>query len=150
MFRFLAQSGRVLIPRAREGQTMSNSMCPDCGHPPIRHKADGLTATCLVCLFILEDQLRNAADHSDARGINIAKVCTRRFKFRLSEHERVQAMAADKQSYPERTVCIAVDADGNTCGVEWMAHHGYLCPSGDSTFVPLINTDPGKDIVGDN
>ena len=101
--------------------------CPVCHHAPIRHVEDGTGATCIVCLkgqqYVLEGMT--------APGIVPGRVCTMKFEFKLSKREREQAVAADKGSYEQHKVCAE-------CYCEWMAHEGYLCPTGDSTFRPLL------------
>jgi hypothetical protein len=105
--------------------------CPLCHHPPIQHVPDGTGATCVVCAFLLEEALVQAL-----RGnvVKIQHVCTLQFAFKLSQREREQAALADKGSYPPRTICAE-------CDCYWEAHKGYLCPTGDSTFVPLLDKD---------
>ena len=101
--------------------------CPTCHHAPIRHVEDGLGgATCLVCLWIAQEARRNARIEPH--------ICTLKFEFKLSKREREQAERADKGSYPQNTTCAE-------CYCAWRAHSGYLCPSGDSTFVPLLDSD---------
>lgn len=100
--------------------------CPLCQHPPIRHVTDGTGTTCVVCLYMAE------RDRVEARLPR--KVCTLGFQFKLSLREREQAAKADKGSYPQGTICIE-------CMCEWRAHEGYLCPTGDSTFLPLLDAD---------
>lgn len=99
--------------------------CPVCHHPPIRHVSDGTGATCLVCLWL--------AEQAKLYGKLPVNVCTCRFTFKLSQRERDQAEKATKTSYPQMTVCAE-------CGLEWRGHSGYLCPDGDSTFVPLLDS----------
>jgi hypothetical protein len=105
--------------------------CPVCHHPPIQHKPDGTGTTCVVCAFMLEESLVQAL-----RGnvVRVPRVCTLKFEFKLSQREREQAALADKESYPPKTVCVE-------CDCAWEAHQGYLCPTGDSTFVPLLDKD---------
>jgi hypothetical protein len=78
----------------------------------------------------------NAAEN----GWPLPKICTRRFQFKLSFTERMQAMAADKASFDQKTLCAAIGPDGQICNHEWRQHWGYLCPSGDSLFVPVIES----------
>lgn len=94
----------------------------ECGHPRIRHVQDGTGWTCVVCAFEIKE------------GINPNRktVCTRKQNFKLSQYERDQAMAASKESYPQHIVCAI-------CFFEWMNHAGYLCPTGDDTFLPLLD-----------
>ena len=100
--------------------------CPLCLHPPIRHVEDGTGATCLICAWLAEQ---------DRKNYKLPRhVCTVKFNFKLSKHEREQAERADKASYPPRTVCAE-------CYCYWEAHSGYLCPTGDSTFLPLLDKD---------
>jgi len=105
--------------------------CPVCHHPPIQHKPDGMGVSCLVCVFMAE---RAVEDAVNGYVVNIPKVCTLKFEFKLSQREREQAVLADKGSYPPKTVCAE-------CDTTWEAHMGYLCPTGDSTFVPLLDKD---------
>ena len=117
--------------------------CPDCHHPPLRHVPDGLGATCVVCAFELRELLLKATAGVLLQTTRIPKICTRKFEFHIQGREREQAMLADKGSYEPHTVCIL-------CACEWMQHLGYLCPTGDSLFVPLLETDPGRGVVGDS
>jgi hypothetical protein len=105
--------------------------CPLCHHPPIRHVPDGSGHTCVVCQFLAQQTLENAL-----RGLPVhpVTICTAGFKFKLSQREREQAAVADKNSYPAKTVCAE-------CDCTWESHMGYLCPTGDSTFVPLLEKD---------
>ena len=96
--------------------------CPDCGHPKIRHVQDGLGMTCLVCDFLQREKQLSG------------KVCTRVFQFKLSQVEREQAARAAKDTFPPHTVCAI-------CTYEWQQHMGMLCPNGDDTFLPLLDTD---------
>lgn len=100
--------------------------CPLCNHPPIRHEPDGTGATCIVCLWLANQDIQN---HKSTPR----KICTLKFEFKLSRAEREQAVKADKNAYPQHQECAK-------CYCEWMAHIGYLCPSGDSTFVPLFDS----------
>jgi len=70
--------------------------CPICQHPPIRHVADGTGYSCLVCLFLAEQAVREAASGRAVRPPG--PVCTLHFEFRLSQREREQAAAAMPQS----------------------------------------------------
>lgn len=106
--------------------------CPVCHHPPIHHRPDGTGATCAVCVFLAEQAVKEMAE----RGIfqtTVIKICTLKFQFKLSQREREQAEVADKASWPPKTVCAE-------CDCLWEAHKGYLCPTGDSTFVPVIES----------
>lgn len=103
--------------------------CQACGHAPIMHVQDGLYTVCRVCYLLADEgQLQ--------RMTGRLTICTNQFKFHLPRVEREQAARADKDSFPPHTVCAVPD-----CGFEWQQHMGYLCPSGDSTFVPLIESD---------
>jgi len=104
--------------------------CPLCQHPPIRHVSDGTGYTCLVCAFLAEEYKR----HPELYWGKIHPVCTLKFEFKLSRREREQAMAAYKATFPPHTVCAE-------CYCIWQAHHGMLCPTGDSTFLPLLDKD---------
>jgi hypothetical protein len=107
--------------------------CPYCQHAPIRHVRDGTGYSCLVCLFLAEQAVMDAAAGRPAFPPP-GGVCTVGFQFKLSQREREQAASADKGSWPPRQVCAA-------CFCEWQQHEGYLCPTGDSTFVPLLDKD---------
>ena len=96
--------------------------CPVCQHPPIRHVPDGTGHTCIVCLFLRSQNSGNG------------NVCTIEFQFKLSLREREQAMAAYKGTFPPHTVCAE-------CDCEWQQHQGMLCPTGDSTFLPVLDKD---------
>lgn len=92
--------------------------CNICEHPPIRHVREGNSWTCLVCVLMVREGMKK-------------EVCTQQMNFKLSQHEREQAMDADKASYPPRIICAQ-------CFYSWEQHVGYLCPSGDDTFLPLL------------
>lgn len=97
--------------------------CLGCGHPKIRHIQDGLRIDCIVCVHLLrEDATFNRP------------VCHVKFNFKLSESEREQAAAANKESFDRHIKCAV-------CLGEWQEHMGYLCPSGDSTFMPLLESN---------
>lgn len=98
--------------------------CPLCHHPPIRHVSDGTGYSCLICLFLAAQEPWRT-DH---------KVCLLKFEFKLSQREREQAEKADHGSWPQNQVCAE-------CECDWRAHSGYLCPTGDTTFVPLLDKD---------
>lgn len=104
--------------------------CDLCNHPPIRHIPDGSGWTCLVCQLLVREGIQK-------------QVCTKQQSFKLSASEREQAMRAPKDSYPEKIVCAS-------CYYTWQQHHGYLCPSGDDTFVPLLECDLPYLITGEN
>jgi hypothetical protein len=102
-----------------------SGQCPMCQHPPIRHLEDGTGHTCIVCLWMAAEAAKSGHESN--------KVCTLKFEFRLSKREREQAVLADKESYPPMTICAE-------CWCDWRAHEGYLCPTGDSTFVPDLDS----------
>ena len=106
--------------------------CPVCHHPPIRHVPDGTGITCLVCQLMAHEAI-NAVLAGSPYTIRIPKICTLKFEFKLSQREREQAMAASKDAHPARTICAE-------CNCAWEAHAGWLCPTGDSTFMPLVET----------
>lgn len=66
--------------------------------------------------------------------------CRHVFDFKLTPAEREQAMKADKMAFEQDDLCAQ-------CGLEWMQHSGYLCPSGDSTFVLLFKGTGAHKIV---
>jgi hypothetical protein len=105
---------------------LGTMQCPTCGHTPIMHIQDGTTTVCRLCHF-LNDQGQLE------RYTGLRLICMREFKFKLSRVEREQAAKADRETYKPHTIC----AD---CDYEWQQHMGYLCPSGDSTFVPLLDS----------
>lgn len=105
--------------------------CSNCGHLPIHHVQDGLHTTCRACQL-----LANEGAIVYGKRWNQSMVCHNRFRFKLSRVEREQAARADKGSYPMHTICAQPD-----CAFEWCQHMGYLCPSGDSTFIPLLDKD---------
>jgi hypothetical protein len=105
--------------------------CPACHHPPIRHVRDGTGYTCLVCVFLVMEAFNDAVNGRPVTKAN--GVCTLGFQFKLSQREREQAELADKASYPPKTVCAV-------CDCPWEAHAGYLCPTGDSVFVAVIES----------
>jgi hypothetical protein len=109
--------------------------CPACHHPPIRHVPDGTGATCTICAWLAGQALEAAANRERfvMPGWN-GHVCTLRFVFKLSRREREQAERADKGSYPPKTVCAV-------CDCTWEAHAGYLCPTGDSVFIAVLDKD---------
>jgi hypothetical protein len=102
-------------------KNMNPPECETCGHAPILHVPDG---PCLGCIGQagMQDKLTEST-----------QVCTKRFTFQLSQREREQAIKADKESYPQWTVCVM-------CGAWWCQHKGYLCVTGDSTFLPYLET----------
>jgi len=85
--------------------------CPSCGHWKANH---GKGTGCSIC-----------------RNLHPWKICNEFFPSRLSRSEIDQARAADKDSFPSQTVCAV-------CFEIWMAHTGYLCPNGQTLFVPLL------------
>lgn len=96
--------------------------CPMCGHAPIMHEGEsGNEGECQICKFLM------------IQG-KVAIVCNMRFQFKLTWAERHYAMKGDKNSFPMHTVCAE-------CAFEWCQHKGFLCPSGDSTFLPLLESD---------
>jgi hypothetical protein len=97
--------------------------CEQCNHPPIRHVVDGKVSVCLVCLLL-------------ARENPSLKVCIRLMNFKLSQAEREQAANADRESWPPTSLCA-------NCFYSWEQHMGYLCPTGDSTFILFL--DAGAD-----
>jgi hypothetical protein len=107
--------------------------CPYCHHPPIRHVPDGTGYTCLVCAYTLEQAVLEAA-RTGSFAHAVPRVCTVGFQFKLPQREREQAATADKNSFAPKTVCAV-------CTCHWEAHQGYLCPTGDSTFVLLLDKD---------
>ena len=94
--------------------------CEKCQHPPIVH-IEGVCVTCFYLVGRPEIIVPNKP----------TKVCTQKFHFKLSAAERSQALKADKMAYEQQDICAA-------CGQYWMQHAGYLCPTGDSTFVKLF------------
>jgi hypothetical protein len=105
------------------GLNLPQNECPICHHPPIRHVSDVIGNTCLVCIWMLkEGQIRPEG------------VCTRKFNFKLPLQERIQAASAARDSYEPRRVCV-------NCACTWEQHWGFLCPNGDSVFVPLLDKD---------
>lgn len=110
--------------------------CPNCGHPPIRHVQDGLRHDCAVCVLLAtEAAINNPNGH-------IPPVCHVRFNFRLSEREREQATVGCNtfegrvrymDMHPRHAKCAV-------CFCDWQEHMGYLCPSGDSVFVLLLES----------
>jgi hypothetical protein len=95
--------------------------CTNCGHPPIRHIKDGQHWLCLVCVIMAREGMKSIND-----------LCTVPMTFKLSEREREQASKADRSSYPPHIVCAV-------CNYTWESHLGYLCPTGDDTFIPLLD-----------
>jgi hypothetical protein len=113
----------IILVKGRAG------VCPQCGDAPIQHIGDGYGGhTCLTC--IARANLRKQGNILPG----YSGICTMGFGFKLSLREREQASRASKDAYPMHTVCIE-------CGMEWCQHTGYLCPSGDSTFIPLLECD---------
>jgi len=97
--------------------------CPQCGHIKIQHSPDGLGFSCAICLFLEREK----------QPLPGGKVCTMKFKFKLSQSEVEQAKKADKESFPPRTICAI-------CNFTWQQHMGFLCPTGDDTFLPLLES----------
>lgn len=106
-------------------QALKPVMCPDCQHAPIAH----VEGYCIVCEHEVKKKVRNGATP-----------CFHIFAFKLTKSEREQAMKASKTSYEQDDLCAM-------CGLEWMQHHGYLCPSGDSTFVLLFGGTGAHKII---
>lgn len=93
--------------------------CPTCGHFRTRHiKGEG----CLICAFEI------------VKGWRKGLPCMEFFKSRLSQLEIDQARAASKDAFAGTTRCA-------TCLEIWWSHDGYLCPNGETVFVPLIGGD---------
>ena len=86
------------------------------------HMEEGFSTVCRVC-WLLYDQ-----------GV-VKTICIRSFKFKIPKAEREAAARADRGAYPPRTRCAV-------CYADWEQHMGYLCPSGDSVFIPFVNFDP--------
>lgn len=103
--------------------------CDLCGHAPIKHIPDGLKGwKCLVCELMVAKQI--------IIGGFLPTLCTQQMKFQLSAEEREQAAKADRGSFPPHVVCAM-------CLHTWEGHMGFLCPTGDSTFVVML--DAGQD-----
>jgi hypothetical protein len=88
------------------------------------HIQDGLTTVCRVCKLL-----------SDRGVVPGQRICHNQFVFKIPRAEREAAARADRGAYPPRTRCAV-------CYADWEQHMGYLCPSGDSIFVPFVNFDP--------
>lgn len=114
--------------------------CPACHHPPISHVEDGTGITCMGCYAMGLLQAANEPDNDKQ-----VFVCTKKFTFRLSKHEREQAARAPKDTFPG-----GVDGFGPECiecGAWWAQHTGMLCVTGDSTFIPLLDCGPRNLII---
>lgn len=99
--------------------------CDICKHPPIKHVPDGSGSwICLVCEMLVRTG-------SVFYGQMVIVPCRKQMKFKLTQSEREQAAKADPESFPSHITC-------GECGFAWMNHLGYLCPSGDSTFIPML------------
>lgn len=106
-------------------------MCDLCLHPKIRHIKDGSGSTCIVCTWIVE-QKKKGQPVVGMGGPPHGGTCTRRFTFMLNQAEREQAQKAPKDSFEPWIMCAV-------CYYNWQQHEGFLCPSGDSTFIPLLD-----------
>ena len=112
-------SVRPIIPQPK------SAYCDACGHFKAQHTHFG----CQTCRKLLALAKR---EPSAAPYVTVPYICKQQFRFKLSLNDREQAAKFDnKTQYENRALCAV-------CFYEWMEHTGYLCPTGDSTFVPAI------------
>jgi hypothetical protein len=96
---------------------LSDTSCSDCGHYKTAHpKALGF---CTVC------------HHLAAVGMAAGPLCRRVYVSIFSQGELEQLTHVARDSFDQWAVCAV-------CACYWMEHTGALCPSGNSTFKPLI------------
>jgi len=108
----------------------NRSECPDCGHWRALH-VEGHCLQCVKLASMALDPRFNKTEREVAkRGVPTSGCCHRRFKSPLSDQEREQAIKMDRTLYDPRQRCAV-------CGMEWMSHTGYLCPSGETTWIAL-------------
>jgi hypothetical protein len=91
--------------------------CPDCGHAKFQHPV--ALGFCMVCQAL------------DMRGLLTGKRCNRVFASIFSQGEIEQYARVSRDSFDQWAVCAV-------CEAYWMEHMGALCPSGNSTFKPLV------------
>lgn len=91
--------------------------CDHCSHWKTRHVP---SFGCIICSFEIKQGMRDPK-----------KMCMNWFASRLSQREIAQAVAADKKAYERSTRCAS-------CLEIWLSHEGFLCPNGETLFVPLI------------
>jgi hypothetical protein len=84
----------------------------------------------------------DAAMEGRKSTFNRLSVCHHRFNFQLSEREREIASCVGMGR--DKAIALMSEYDRwDKCAVcfeEWQSHLGYLCPSGDSTFVKLVKS----------
>ena len=91
--------------------------CPDCGHAKFHHpKALGFCAACQMI---------------DMAGHLTGPRCNRVFVSIFSQDEIEKLARVPRDSFDQWAKCAI-------CESYWMEHMGALCPSGSSTFNPLV------------
>ncbi len=91
--------------------------CPDCGHAKLAHvKALGF---CTSCYYM------------DAAGVGTGRLCRRVYVPLYSQDEIEKLTRVPRDSFGQWDVCAV-------CEAYWMEHTGALCPSGNSTFKPVV------------
>ena len=100
--------------------------CDICHHPPIHHIPDDSGSwICLVCEMLVRTG-------SVIEGKLVVSACRKQMNFKLSQDERDQAAKAPRDSFPPHIVC-------GSCFFTFEQHRGFLCPTGDDTFIPLLD-----------
>jgi hypothetical protein len=97
--------------------------CPDCGHTKIQHPlALGFCAVChqLESLWLMGAEVSFSG-----------KVCRRGFAGLFSQGEIEKLARVPRNSFKQWDVCAV-------CEAYWCEHMGALCPSGMSTFKPMV------------
>jgi hypothetical protein len=96
---------------------LTDAYCSDCGHAKIQHvKALGFCVNCHTLLMA---------------GLWSGRVCRRVFASIFSQDELEKLTHVAKDQFGQWDVCAV-------CEAYWMEHNGALCPSGNSTFKPLV------------
>jgi len=91
--------------------------CEDCGHAKLAHpKALGFCATC---------------HHLTMAGVGNDRICRRIYVSIFGQDEIEKLTRVPRDAFDQWALCAA-------CESYWMEHTGALCPSGNSTFKPVV------------
>lgn len=91
--------------------------CPECGHAKIAHpKALGF---CTACQYLA------------MAGVGPGTMCRQVFVSIFNQDELERLTHVPKDSFDQWTLCAV-------CECHWMEHCGALCPSGNTTFKPVV------------
>lgn len=96
---------------------LTEPACPDCGHAKIQHPKP--LGFCISCHAM------------EMNGLLAGPVCRRWFASIFSQAEIEQLAKVPRDSFGQWDVCAV-------CECYWMEHMGALCPSGNTTFKPLV------------